>query len=1034
MNKTIQALSDVIKENPLEEKLLFIPSYSIGHQVGEDLARSGTPWINLRVTTPSDYAQEIVSLELSAQGIRLIGPYERLIIVEKLYRDSAGSGRKDRYFEGAEEIPGILKCLARAIHEVRMAGLEDKNIDPRALIVKEKGKELTWLLKTYGSYLKENRLIDDADVLAMAIKKLEKDKIRQGVRKVLLLSDFPLEKLEKELVNLVGGKNLVVIPHDHPLETRLPKRLMPWSQTAREETGEPKKDIELLPWLFKPERCPRPFSDGSVSMFHALGESNEIREVFRRILKDGVPLDATEILVTTLEPYIALIYEIASAPEIPFTFSCGIPVAYTRPGRALMLYLRWQMEDFSSGSLIQLLSGGYFDFDHLGLGEPRTSPTGAASIIREALIGWGRDRYANRLKALAESYRSKALDKREEGEEEEASWAEEMAGKVDWVGRLVDEILATVPVPALEGTLNTRDLLKGALGFLNKFCRTASEMDGAAKSRLEDLLSSLIRAPSLVEESREAAKRLKEVVEEIWIGHSTPRPGHVHVSHFSSGGYTGRPMTYVVGLEQSKFPGALLQDPVLLDKERLRLGDGLVTSAELLHETTYLMAKVLSSLEGRVTLSYSCRDLRDDRELSPSSFLLSAYRVMSGEHGSDYRALLSFLGEPVGFIPKTEDVALNSFEWWLKKKGGHYKAESVHASYPNLGTGERAEMEREKEAFNQYDGWVPSASGQLNPSDQNRVLSSSRLESLAKCPYAFFIQHVLGVEPLEEMEKDPSRWLDLRQKGELLHEVFRKFMEELKKRKEKPNTKSHFDLIRGLALKEVEQWKKKVPPPNDLSFNREVEEIIQALRIFLRDEEERCRTVEPCFFELSFGIPGKKRSEISTEEPVRVKIKGNKAFNLSGRIDRVDRCGKSDYEVWDYKTGSSWGYTESGYLKQGKQLQHALYAIAAETLLRKKVDPKAKAACSGYFFPGVKGEGLRIRRGQPVKKEVYDALEDLFQLLQNGIFPASYDEDFCGLCDYSRICGGKDRAVRRTKERIENDDKLNPLKRLKEYA
>ena len=40
MNKTIQALSEAIKEDPLNEKLLFVPSYSIGHQLGENLARS----------------------------------------------------------------------------------------------------------------------------------------------------------------------------------------------------------------------------------------------------------------------------------------------------------------------------------------------------------------------------------------------------------------------------------------------------------------------------------------------------------------------------------------------------------------------------------------------------------------------------------------------------------------------------------------------------------------------------------------------------------------------------------------------------------------------------------------------------------------------------------------------------------------------------------------------------------------------------------------------------------------------------------
>ena len=79
MNQTIIGLTEIIKSNPLIEKILFVPSYSIGHQIGEYVARSGTPWINLRITTPAGYAQEIVALKLSAEGVRLIGPYERLI-------------------------------------------------------------------------------------------------------------------------------------------------------------------------------------------------------------------------------------------------------------------------------------------------------------------------------------------------------------------------------------------------------------------------------------------------------------------------------------------------------------------------------------------------------------------------------------------------------------------------------------------------------------------------------------------------------------------------------------------------------------------------------------------------------------------------------------------------------------------------------------------------------------------------------------------------------------------------------------------
>jgi ATP-dependent helicase/nuclease subunit B len=148
----------------------------------------------------------------------------------------------------------------------------------------------------------------------------------------------------------------------------------------------------------------------------------------------------------------------------------------------------------------------------------------------------------------------------------------------------------------------------------------------------------------------------------------------------------------------------------------------------------------------------------------------------------------------------------------------------------------------------------------------------------------------------------------------------------------------------------------------------------------------------------------------------------------------VDQSGEHEYEVWDYKTGSSYAYKEEGYLNQGRHLQHALYAVAAEILLRRKQDKKAKVVRSGYFFPSPKGEGLRIGKAQLNRDELYEILEDLFELLKTGVFPATYDKDNCRFCDYINTCGGEKVAVKRTVRKMGNDEKMAPLGRLKGHA
>ena len=1008
MNATIEHLTQICKDHRFKEKLLFVPSYSIGHQLGECLAKTGTSWINLRMTTAVGFAQEMAALDICKSGIRHIESQARLIIIEKLYRNNEISTTGNSYFKKAEEIPGILKYLSNAVHEMRMAGLAPEDIDPGAFITPEKGNELIQLLDSYNHFIEENRLIDHAGLLQLSIRKFNQGTKPEEDSIVMVLSDFALTRLEKELIRMAGGKAPIIIDHTLPSNLDFPERLFG------------------LPRLSTPERVPDPFKDVSPSIFHAVGESNEVREVFRRILKQQIPLDDVELLVTTVDPYIPMIYEIASSLSVPATFMGGIPVTFTRPGRALILYLKWQAEDFLDSYLRRLFSGGYL---YLKGGKQKgeiPSSNRAARIIRDAAIGYGRERYVSRLKGLEDAYLLKA--KKKEDKKENPQWEKQIAGNAAWVRGFVNKLMSTIPEPNPDGTSTIKEICTGAVRFVKDFCRTASEADAAAKSKLVDFLESLAFAPSFPDQANETIKRLIEEINGISVYHSNPKPGYVHVAHYRSGGYSGRTHTFVLGLNQGRFPGTPIQDPVILDAERQKIGNDLALSSQLLHENLYLMAKLIGALSGNVTLSYSCRDLRENRELFPSSTLLDVYRLITADCDGDYHALLQFLSTPAGFIPDRDVLPLTDWEWWLAQK--QYKNESVCSCYPNLLEGQKAEKEREGPEFGNYDGWIPSLKGALDPLKQDLTLSCSRLESLAKCPYAYFIRNVLKVEPLKE--RDMSIWLDPLQRGELLHEVFRRFMEELKARGERPELKRHLQFLNDITSEEIKYWKIEALPPNQFVFDQEKADIMQALEIFLKNEERHCHKVSPSFFEVPFGLIDDQQAGLSDADPVMIKLDAKGSFKLRGRIDRIDSEGEHRYQVWDYKTGGTWGYDEHSYLNQGKHLQHALYAIAAEKLLREKVDKEARVVRAGYFFPGARGEGRRISKDKPVREELNDVLEDLFTILKEGVFPALIDKNSCGFCEYQKICGGFDLAVKHTKGKLKSDKKLEPLRRLKD--
>jgi hypothetical protein len=142
MGKAIEILTKICEEHLFQEKLLFVPSFSIGRQIGEWLTKQGRGWINLRFTTPVEYARGSAGLELAAAKLRVIDPGEIPLIVESLYRTRETGLERGGYFDAACEVPGIFKCLSKSLHELRMAGIGPDGIDPGLFTVPEKGQDI----------------------------------------------------------------------------------------------------------------------------------------------------------------------------------------------------------------------------------------------------------------------------------------------------------------------------------------------------------------------------------------------------------------------------------------------------------------------------------------------------------------------------------------------------------------------------------------------------------------------------------------------------------------------------------------------------------------------------------------------------------------------------------------------------------------------------------------------------------------------------------------------------------------------------
>jgi hypothetical protein len=152
--------------------------------------------------------------------------------------------------------------------------------------------------------------------------------------------------------------------------------------------------------------------------------------------------------------------------------------------------------------------------------------------------------------------------------------------------------------------------------------------------------------------------------------------------------------------------------------------------------------------------------------------------------------------------------------------------------------GAAAEAARDSDVFTAYDGLVPEAGPRLDPRVSEAAVSPTSLEELAKCPFRYFLQRGLGLDPVDDAEPNPDVWLDPMTRGTILHELFATIMREIRDRQESPDLARHEARVRELGLAALAKHRALVPPPSDGVYEREERELLNDLALFLRFEAE----------------------------------------------------------------------------------------------------------------------------------------------------------------------------------------------------
>jgi ATP-dependent helicase/DNAse subunit B len=959
MQSLVKELNHICTQFPFQEKIIIVDSHSVGEQMIEAYTRAGHKAINLKYYTAFDLARQEAELS-STQPLNLIDPTVAVHLTHRLLTILKDNGRL-HYFNDMEITPSFSHSINNMLQTLRMAGYTKDHVSKTTFISAAKADDVTEILTEYETLLYAESFVDRAALFTKALETVNVD----SSKVYLLQSHLQLTYIEEQFLSRLLSESVVKLPVAPVFGVQPPEG----TSLGSIRTGEP----TVLSYLYQLEETSK---QADLHIFTAKTEELEVKQILEKIKKEGTALDECVIYYTSGETYSTLFFQMTNKLAIPVTFAEGLSIMFSRPGRFLSGIIDWIQSNYSVQSFIQSLHEGVW---HLGEGAP--SKTKIAKVLRDLKVGWRPDRYLHFLKVEIER-----LEKQVAEQPMYAVRLNELIWLFQWFTKLFNRL------PLLDETMNYQTVLKGVSFLLKNHTQTSSALDELSKTAMLEAIEKVIPYADESLSRYDVFEKLKDLLLTIKVNASRAKPGHLHIASYKSGIYNSRSHLFVVGLDHKKFPGTAGEDPLLLDTERVQLYHALPLMREKGQENLYTLLQVLAGSTGPVTVSYCHFDMNGNRVMNPAFVVLQCYRLMTGNKEAEFKELKSLAASLV-----STDI-FEEKDFWNEQLVSEEKAaitSGLLEYFEHLPHGLHAENSRNQESFTHYDGKVDIDAALFDPcQNQEKTVSSSKLENLAKCPYSYFLKEVLKLKPVEDVSFDANRWLDSASRGNLLHRIFEQFYKQLQLEQMKPIHAIHLERLLTLATALVEEYKELLPPPNERVYIRELTDILDCCNIFLREEEQHAEQYEPLHFEYTFGRDGK--------EPAVITLPSGE-IKVSGIVDRVDRASSGSYHIIDYKTGSTYGYDKSGAFKGGRQLQHMIYALAIEQHLNLE---EGSVTESSYYFPTVKGMADRYSRMQDtaLRTSGMEILEKLIDIIRNGHFEMTDDVNDCKYCEFKLVC------------------------------
>jgi ATP-dependent helicase/nuclease subunit B len=211
--------------------------------------------------------------------------------------------------------------------------------------------------------------------------------------------------------------------------------------------------------------------------------------------------------------------------------------------------------------------------------------------------------------------------------------------------------------------------------------------------------------------------------------------------------------------------------------------------------------------------------------------------------------------------------------------------------------------------------------------------SVTELDDYLKCPYSYYVKHLLRISPLEEVSEDIS----VLDRGSKAHAILRRFYEEWKGPVTADDRDKAKELLAAFADREFGY-------EADTFRNRREKDL------FVTVMAERFLDAEEVFWKQGFR-PAYLEQKI---ESFTLTLTDGTVVELHGKIDRIDVDGNGNFIIVDYKSG---GYPSPVMTIEQEIFQLPVYAVMALRSLSDKEPALRRSIGLVYYDLSGKNKG-----------------------------------------------------------------------------